>query len=40
VVNTQEKLMLARVGFQDALAELTLEATAPVARNVNGSQWD
>ncbi len=33
VVNAQEKLMLARVGFQDAIAELTLEPAAPVAKN-------
>jgi hypothetical protein len=34
VVTAQEKLMLARVGFQDTLAELTLEpATSSVARN-------
>ena len=31
IVNQQEKLMLARVAFQDGLAELSLEDRAPVA---------
>jgi len=31
IVNQQEKLMLSRVAFQDAIAELTLTQEAPVA---------